>query len=88
MEELTFKEEALARKNGLIARFVTAREKLGRQWRKRLAESDPLFNTNVGYDMMVNASGALSDPTRIGIDRLNSVVVAMEKIINEQPAEV
>lgn len=87
MEGLTFKEQALARKQDLVRRFVAARDKLGQQWRKRLAESDPQFNTKKGADIMVNASGCTSDHTRVSIDRLQIVVDAMEKVINDQTVE-
>lgn len=84
MGELTIKAR-------LINRFVSARSVLGTDWRKKLAESDPLYNTVPGYTILNRVAGAVSKDSRAGVDHIESVVIAMEKIIlsyrEKQPQE-
>ncbi|MCE6992121.1 hypothetical protein [Dyadobacter sp. CY323] len=67
-------------KERLIKRFVVARDVLGKHWRDELAESDPFFNTKLGADFMGSVSQAISDTSRGHVDRIERVVVAMEKL--------
>lgn len=74
-------------KERLLKRFTDARERLGPKWRKILVEAEPKFDSINGERMMDSVSGAVSESRRCGVDRIETVVVAMEKIISEQLVE-
>lgn len=84
MEELTIKQR-------LLNRFRAARECVGTDWRKELANSDPEWNSLEGAYIINQVMGAASDSRRAGVDRIEKVVLALEKIIlkyrEEQPFE-
>lgn len=71
----------------LIERFVSAREQIGNDWKAAIAGDDSFFNTRQGSIYMQQASAAATDPTRISEDRLERVVLAMEKLtgVESQP---
>ncbi|MDF7822310.1 hypothetical protein P1X15_32150 [Runella sp. MFBS21] len=68
----------------LIERFVKARDQVGVDWRRQLSQVDEFFNTKEGADWMQGASSAVSSPRRASADRLERVVLALEKIADIQ----
>lgn len=71
----------------LITRFVQARDRAGADWRRQLAEAEAFFNTKEGADWMQAVASAVSSPRRASSDRLERVVLAMEKMVGiENPA--
>lgn len=74
-------------KERLLKRFTDARDQLGHDWRRRLAESNPAYDSIEGERIMNSVSGAVTEKRRCGVDRIESVVVAMEEILNKQLAE-
>ncbi len=74
-------------KERLLKRFTDAREKLGPKWREKVVEAEPKFDSIEGERTMNSVSGAVSERRRCGVDRIEMVVVAMEKVLNEHLAE-
>lgn len=72
----------------LIERFVRAREMVGETWRNQLAASDTHFNTLSGVRDMNQAASATNYPERINSDRLERVVLALEKLAEIQNGPV
>lgn len=68
----------------LVDRFIYARDKVGADWRKQLSEADAFFNTKVGADWMQGAASAVSSTRRASADRLERVVLALEKLASIQ----
>ncbi|AXE21202.1 hypothetical protein DR864_27410 [Runella rosea] len=68
----------------LVDRFIYARDKVGADWRKQLSEADAFFNTKVGADWMHGAASAVSSTRRASADRLERVVLALEKLAGIQ----
>lgn len=67
-------------KERLNARFNAARETVGPRWQKDLSEAEPFFNTKEGANWMSQASNSVTDPRRISNDRLERIVIALEKL--------
>ncbi len=67
-------------KERLLDRFNKAREVVGVNWRQSLAQSDPFFNTLEGAGWMNQTTGAVSKSTRISVDRIERVTLALEKV--------
>lgn len=72
----------------LIGRFVVAKDMIGERWKDELAKSDPFFNTLEGIRYAVGAINAVSNPSRINDDRLERVVLALEKLAGIQNGPV
>ena len=75
-------------KERLLKRFVEARDKLGPDWRKKLAEYDEKYGTIKYYTILNRVAGAVQKDSRASVDYIENVVVDMETILNEQPEEV
>lgn len=67
-------------KDRLVKRFNELRNEIGADWQKKLAESDPFFNTREGSKIMSHVGSVNSPASRVGHDRIERVVDAMEKI--------
>lgn len=65
-------------KKALLMRFLLAREKLGRNWRKKMAAEYPFYDTHQGGLIMTSARDAVGDVRYISIEKLEPLVVAME----------
>jgi hypothetical protein len=74
-------------KERLIDRFIAAREKLGTNWRYHLSKSDSFLGTYEGGVWMNQVSGAPREARRVSVDRIEYVVLAMEKLtgVESQP---
>ncbi|AEI46756.1 hypothetical protein [Runella slithyformis] len=68
----------------LVDRFIIARDTVGPNWRKQLSEADEFFNTKVGADWMQGAASAVSSTRRASADRIERVVLALEKLAGIQ----
>ena len=81
MESVQVTNEVPTIKDQLLARFVVARDKLGRGWRKQLAESNPEFDTLEGANDMKLITEALNSKKRRGqVDRIKKIVLALEDL--------
>ena len=67
-------------KERLLARFVTSRNIVGKNWRGVLAAHDPFFNTKLGGDYLTSVAQAVSDSSRGNVDRIERVTVALERV--------
>ena len=67
-------------KQRLLLRFAAAKKIIGNNWRDRLAQHDPFFNTRDGEAYMRSVGQAYSDPKRGHVDRIELVTLALEKI--------
>lgn len=65
----------------LLCRFVAARKILGKRWRAKLAAFDPFFESGIGLSYATTTARAISVKTHGNVDRIERVVVAMEKIV-------
>lgn len=74
-------------KERLIDRFVAAREKIGPHWRYHLSKSNEFFGTYEGGIWMNQVSGAPTQSRRVSVDRIEYIVLAMEKLtgVESQP---
>lgn len=63
----------------LFTRFIEAYQVLGQQWRGAIKAVDPFFSTEKGKDFIISVSQLMSTRKRISVDRLERVVVTMEK---------
>jgi hypothetical protein len=74
-------------KERLFQRLLFAKEQVGRDWKNKLADSDPFFDTKRGTDYMNSVSRGLSNKSTVGPDRLERVTLALEKLagIDSQP---
>lgn len=70
----------LTLKDRIFNRFLVAKEKVGSDWRNKLAESDPFFNTKKGADVMQGVARAMKDKSLASADRFERVTLALEKI--------
>lgn len=81
MESVPLTEEVPTIKAQLLARFITARDQVGKDWRKQLAKADDYFNTMDGVNDMTLTAQATNEKKRRGqIDRVKRVVLALEKL--------
>jgi hypothetical protein len=71
-------------KQRLLSRFQAAVTVLGEDWRKKLAENYPCFNTKEGVNHYEAVATALRDNRRASADRIEKVVDALEEIVNTQ----
>lgn len=71
----------------LLERFIKAKENFGDKWKDEAAKADPLLNTLEGGRYMSSAGYAIKQPNRISDDRLEKIVLALEKAagINNPP---
>jgi len=68
-------------KEQLLARFVIARDVIGSTWRRKLAESDPYFDSLDGANDMKLTQEATHEGRRRGqVDRIKRVTLGLEKI--------
>ncbi|WP_426292033.1 hypothetical protein ACN9ML_18520 [Dyadobacter endophyticus] len=75
-------------KERLLERFNNARKIVGASWRQALAESDPFFNTLEGAGWMNQTTGAATKSTRISVDRIERVTLALEKVAGIQGSHI
>ncbi|MGG7664057.1 hypothetical protein [Dyadobacter sp. BHUBP1] len=66
-------------KDRLLRRFVPAKAVLGISWRRKIMVVDPFFLTEKGIKFMMSTAQAVSDQSRGNVDRIERVVIAMEK---------
>jgi hypothetical protein len=64
----------------LFMRIVDAQKIVGGHWRMAIKAADPFFSTRKGEDFIISASQLMSTRKRISIDRLERVVVPLEKV--------
>ena len=67
-------------KERLLERFRKAKEEVGPNWRKTLADHDPFFDSFDGAKHMETAAQVLSSGKRGSIDRIARVTKALEEI--------
>ena len=68
-------------KEQLLARFLIARDTVGLNWRRKLAESDPYFDSLDGAnDMKLTAEASHEGRRRGQVDRIKRVVLGLEKV--------
>ena len=68
-------------KSQLLARFLAARETVGKDWRSKLADFEPYFNTKAGVDDMALTAQAVNENQRRGqVDRIKRVVLSLERM--------
>lgn len=72
-------------KERLMIRFMLCRYLLGKNWRTVIAKSDPFFATEQGQMYATSVAQAVSDPSRGNVDRIERVVVTMEKAAGIEP---
>lgn len=70
-------------KERLTDRFLAAREVVGPSWKRALANSNAFFDTKAGADYMNQAVSSILEPRRISNDRLERVVIALERLVEE-----
>lgn len=75
-------------KERLVDRFAEAKKELGAHWRYHLEKSDPFFATREGGIYMEQTAGALANAKRVSVDRIERVVLAMEKLTGVQSQPV
>ncbi|WAC12239.1 hypothetical protein [Dyadobacter pollutisoli] len=80
METSSSQRRGVSIKQRLLARFGKAKEIVGPGWKDALAKSDPFFNTREGEAFMRSVAQAYSDPKRGHVDRIECVMLALEKI--------
>lgn len=68
-------------KERLLYRFHFSRSLMGKNWRGKLLKADPFFDTKKGQDFITSTVQACSQPKRGQVDRIERVVVAMEKVL-------
>lgn len=79
MENVHVLPEVPTIKDQLLDRFVVAKEKLGRRWRKQLVEAYPEFNTLEGANNMKIIADSVNSRQRRGqVDSIKKIVLAME----------
>jgi hypothetical protein len=76
----SFEQTAPTIKERLLERFKRAKEEVGPNWRKALAEHDPFFDSFQGGKCMDTAAQVLSNGKRGSIDRIARVTLGLEKI--------
>jgi len=74
----------LSIKERLLIRFTSAKNSIGKNWRGRLMEADPFFCTKAGCDCMTSVAQAVSAPGRGNVDRIERVVIVMERLVGEK----
>lgn len=67
-------------KERIFKRFMVAKEKVGADWRTKLAESDPFFDSKKGADYMQSVARGISNKSLVSADRFERVTLALEKI--------
>ncbi|MGG7666642.1 hypothetical protein [Dyadobacter sp. BHUBP1] len=68
-------------KDRLLERFTFAKQFVGKNWRKVLAEHDPFFLTKTGRNYVSTTVQALSRKSSGQVDRIERVTLALEKLI-------
>ena len=64
----------------LIDRFLVAKEAVGVRWQSRIVETFPQYNTKDWGNYMRAALASVKTPGRISPDKLEIIVICLEKI--------
>ncbi|MGG7666641.1 hypothetical protein [Dyadobacter sp. BHUBP1] len=75
------RERSLAIKDRLLARFVIARNHIGKSWRQSLARTHHFYGTHEGQAYLVSVVQAVSDKSRGHVDRIERVTLDLEEIV-------
>jgi hypothetical protein len=70
-------------KQRLTKRFLMNRDKLGRDWKRKMAMAYARYNTMEGASKLARVATGCSSTGSIGIQTLDEVVLDMEKLLDD-----
>lgn len=75
------------RKEAMLARFNAAHQIAGKKWKDLVISVDPSYNTKAGADALNRITGDRKRGTRISLQKLEEITIALERAVGINPVE-